>query len=448
METTDTQVLVLTPELAAEQKITALEPIKNALDRLSEIDSMVINGIEDKAGYKAVDAARKEFKDIAVMVEGKCKVEREDALKTQKMWVAIEKKLSAPFRNAETALKAKLDAIDTEKQRIADEKAKAEEIRLQGRVKLLIDNGCAFDGFNYSINELSISMPIIREMEDDKFGEFMDRVSGAHAYQLECEEAARLEARTIARKGKCVEAGLVLNEEQTAYIYRTLFFNVTEIETLADAEFNLQIEEYKAAIAAARQAEIDKLKKEQEQLEKDKEEIRNHRLQVRGELCMHAGLIYSQSTKSYDFENKYTSQHIDAAYLETVDSETFTAALESAKAAIITAKEKQAADDAKEAADKKAKEIQDKIDAGIKEAADKAEAARLKKIDDDAKELADCEKQAALAPDKEKLSIFAATIHNIVIPDCNTEEGKKIAEEVRGLLLKVETHIVNKVKAL
>lgn len=61
---------------------------------------MTIKGIEDKAGYKAADEARKICKNVRVLASKLCKEGREKAIKEQKDWISAEKSVTGQVSEA------------------------------------------------------------------------------------------------------------------------------------------------------------------------------------------------------------------------------------------------------------------------------------------------------------------------------------------------------------
>ena len=73
----------------AEQNVTAQVIAKLK----SDYSGLTINGIDDKEGFEAVEKGRKECKAIRILAEKICKSGREDAVRTQKEWIAKEKEV-------------------------------------------------------------------------------------------------------------------------------------------------------------------------------------------------------------------------------------------------------------------------------------------------------------------------------------------------------------------
>lgn len=122
---------VITTELA-KQNVTETVIAKLKKDFMS----LKINGIEDKEGYKKVKAARLQCRDVRVLAEKICKKGREDAVRTQKEWIAKEKEVVAQISEVESYLKKQEDTIDNE---IEAQKIRAERLlKLPGRKEQIV----------------------------------------------------------------------------------------------------------------------------------------------------------------------------------------------------------------------------------------------------------------------------------------------------------------------
>lgn len=89
---------------------------------------------------------------------------------------------------------------------------------------------------------------------------------------------------------------------------------------------------------------------------------------------------------------------------------------------------------------KKERDERARVEAELK-AKEEAEAQEKKRLADEAK-------KAARAPDKQKLEALAVRIGEITIPDMKTDEARKIASDVAGLLARVVVFINEKSKSL
>lgn len=88
-------------------------PTKAEITELAErYKALVINGVDDKQGYKIVDLARKNLKAKRVEITKAAKLFRDEAIKYQKEVIALERSLVAVIEPTEKELKRKQDEID------------------------------------------------------------------------------------------------------------------------------------------------------------------------------------------------------------------------------------------------------------------------------------------------------------------------------------------------
>lgn len=119
----------------AEQNVTAQVIAKLK----SDYSGLTINGIDDKEGFEAVEKGRKECKAIRILAEKICKSGREDAVRTQKEWIAKEKEVVGQIEEVELALKAESDRIKEEEKAILFKAA--QEAKLPMRKEKLLNIG-------------------------------------------------------------------------------------------------------------------------------------------------------------------------------------------------------------------------------------------------------------------------------------------------------------------
>lgn len=127
MEATQVEEISPIETALAKENITnqVIEKLKADYSRLK------INGIDDKAGFKAVEDARKHCKQLRVLAVNICKSGREDALKTQKDWIAKEKEIVAAIEITENYLSAQSEAIKEEEKRILFEAAQKAKLPIR-----------------------------------------------------------------------------------------------------------------------------------------------------------------------------------------------------------------------------------------------------------------------------------------------------------------------------
>ena len=127
MENTQLETISPIETALAKENITnqVIEKLK------ADYSGLKINGIDDKAGFKAVEDARKHCKQLRVLAVNICKSGREDALKTQKDWISKEKEIVAAIEVTENYLSAQSEAIKEEEKRILFEAAQKAKLPLR-----------------------------------------------------------------------------------------------------------------------------------------------------------------------------------------------------------------------------------------------------------------------------------------------------------------------------
>lgn len=238
---------------------------------------LTISGIEDKKGYKEADEARKVCKNLRVLASKICKDGREDAIKVQKAWIAKEKEVTGQISEVEEHLVDEMQRIDDEKERIRLETERKEQERIQGRVELLIEHGCVFDGINFSMGDISLSSSDIKGHSDDIFNECLAQIITKHA-ELQAEakriEDERIAAEAEAKRIQEEEAAKLKSEREELERLRAEQERVRLEQEAKEREIRLKQEEIERQEQEAKAARIreEQEKKRQEELQKARED--------------------------------------------------------------------------------------------------------------------------------------------------------------------------------
>ncbi len=203
---------------------------------------MTIQGIEDKAGYKAADEARKVCKNLRVLASKLCKDGREEAITIQKSWIAAEKTVTGQISEVEQHLETEIERIDSEKERLRIEAETKEKERINSRIKALADYGHVAD---YSH---------IAGANEDQFAAMLA-------------EAKQDYDKVLAEKAE--QERLRLAEEQRLIAERQELEKQRAEQERKEAEFKAEQEK----IAKAQQEREDALRAEQERMDKEKKEM-------------------------------------------------------------------------------------------------------------------------------------------------------------------------------
>lgn len=130
--------------------------VKELTDLAESYSKLEIKGVDDTAGYKAMDAARKKLKETRVRIEKDGKLLRADALEFQRRVIAKEKELIGLIEPIEIELSMKQKRINDEKEMIRRKKLMPE------RVARLLSIG------------VTISEETLLFMEDEKFAAYFN----------------------------------------------------------------------------------------------------------------------------------------------------------------------------------------------------------------------------------------------------------------------------------
>lgn len=238
---------------------------------VSRYEGLEIKGVDDKAGYVAVDAARKELKKVRVKITNTGKAMREEAVAFQKAVIAKEKELVALVEPTERALEAKQDAIDLEKEKLK-------------RVALLPERHSRFEAIGYEATDEELLL-----LDDTQFETLFNQKNAE--YLAEKERLIKLEQERIDAENR------KLQEQQEA----------VERERL----HQIQIEEAKkeAAKRATEEAER-KAREEAERIE------REAALKAKQEQEAQAKLEADKKYQNFLLKNGYTPETADDFYID------------------------------------------------------------------------------------------------------------------------------------
>lgn len=225
-----------------------------------------INGQDDREGYKSVVNARKECKAWRVAAKKICEEGRDEAVKTQKAWVAKEKEVTGKILEIETLLQKEEDAYEAEKERIKAEKKRVEDNRLTTRTVQLTGMGASLVDGLFVLGEVKYQVNDIREFDDEKY---TNEILPQYKNIFQAAEEARVKAENERR---VAEARLRLERE--------------EFEK-KQAEFELQQK---------------KIQEEQKRKEREEEEKRDAIMQQRYQKLQSIGLNYDFKYDAFVYE--------------------------------------------------------------------------------------------------------------------------------------------------
>lgn len=234
-----------------ENQIETISPIETALAKENVTNQVIaklkadysglkINGIDDKAGFKAVEDARKECKSIRVLATKICKKGREEAIQTQKDWITKEKEVVSSIEEIESELEKESDRIKEIERAILFEAAQKEKLPIRKEKLMTI-------GVEVEDEQL---LKIDDNQFNTLFNEFHEKMLAEKAEKL------RLEQEQIEAERK---EQLRIETERLAEIKRQ--------EDLKQAAENARIEAERKAKQAIELAEKAKQEAEQKAIE-------------------------------------------------------------------------------------------------------------------------------------------------------------------------------------
>lgn len=383
---------------------------------------LTVSSLDDKEGLKAVHDARMLVKGKRVEVEKVRKDLNADALSWQKAVNEEAKRITGLLEPIESHLEAQEDKIKKEKERIEKEKERQEQERINYRISGLISAGCVYDGISYSLGHLTIDPLQIKLMDDQPFKEFMSAI----LVQKEQEEAKKAE-----------EARIKQEEEAKLKAEREALELAKKEQQEREEKFKREQEEALKARAeheAQLQAEQERISNEASEIQKKKDNARIDDLAALG-------------LSDYDFKHQsFCLYDVNVAMIEikTFSNEEWATLL--AKITPVIALRKKDAEERVAEEQRKASEAA--AEKARIEAEEKIKRESEKKAAQEAAEKAESERQEALRPDKEKLQALADSITKISLPQVSGEGAQVIINDVRVMLSKMQTHILNKIKTL
>lgn len=137
--------------------------------KVAQYSLLVVTGVDDKAGRKAVSEARKDLKFIRTGVTGTGKDLRENFTKVTKAIIAREKELIAITQPEEDRLAQIEKDIAEEEEELERIRLHEEQERIISRTKELESYGATFNGVQYELGDNIITMSEVRLFTETEF---------------------------------------------------------------------------------------------------------------------------------------------------------------------------------------------------------------------------------------------------------------------------------------
>ena len=175
MKKNETKLEVL--ELEAEE-IPLEQKIENSLIKANVTNAVIkkleerysgmkLKSVDDKENYLQIKEAKKNVRAVGIIIEKTCKAGREDAIKTQKLWLAKEKELLGKIEKVQLPLELEIKKFDDEVARKENEEKERREKVFQERQAVLIKYGAQYNNGSFELNHISYEIENIKQADED-----------------------------------------------------------------------------------------------------------------------------------------------------------------------------------------------------------------------------------------------------------------------------------------
>jgi len=201
------EVTVVSLDSVIETKLVQNNVTEMVLSSLKEkYGGLKLKALDDKESYLELKAAAKDCAKVRTLAVKICKEGREEAVKTQKLWIAKEKEVVGKVAEVEDALDAEIDKYDKEVERLANEEKERQESAYINRQAQLTKMGATYVDGCFILGEASFEAVLIKESSQDVWEEAV-----IPKFQAEYE---KIESVRIAEEKKKQEAEAELKRQQ------------------------------------------------------------------------------------------------------------------------------------------------------------------------------------------------------------------------------------------
>lgn len=163
METQNVEVINISLERTIETKLVQNNVTKQVIAALKEkYGSLRLRAVDDKESYLEIKSAARDCAKIRTLTVKICKEGREEALKTQKLWIAKEKEVVGEIAQVEDALDAEVSKFDVEVERIAIEERNRQEEAYINRQAALTKMGATYVAGSFVLGSASFEANLIK----------------------------------------------------------------------------------------------------------------------------------------------------------------------------------------------------------------------------------------------------------------------------------------------
>jgi len=282
--TTEVQELSLVKVI--ESKLVQNNVTEAVISALKEkYGGMKLKALDDKESYLEIKAAARECAKVRTLAVKVCKEGREDAVKTQKEWIATEKRVVGEVAVVEDALDAEVAKFDNEVERLANEEKQRQETAYINRQAQLTKLGATYQEGSFVLGQASFEAALVKECSQDVWEEAVVPKFQAEYEKIEAVKFAAEQER-LAKEAEMKAEQEKLRAEQEAFRKQQEEFNRQQAEVARierekalalenemllaqrEADFKIMQERAEAAAEEKRLADIEfAVKKEKERQE-------------------------------------------------------------------------------------------------------------------------------------------------------------------------------------
>lgn len=360
-------------------QLEKMEITKQVLvDKKEDCLKLQLNG-QDKEAYTLIRETRLNMKATRVAIEKVCKKGREDATKTQKAWLAMEKDFVKIVSEGEDYLEKLEEEFEAEQERIKAEVKRKQEEAFILRQADLTKMGATYADGSFVLGDVSYEAVLIKESDDETW----ETMKAKFTEQYQKNEETRL-----AEEKKKQEAEAELNRQREE-----------------QEKKQRELEEREANIKKKEQEEFERQQFMEKQKIEESQKRQSERNSSRINQLQSLGMYFK-----FD-DNAYSAYDVFAATLEiiTFTDEEWSALIEKITPVIAQRK--------KEAEDKRLADIEEQKRIAAEEATkkEKERAAEEKKQEEAKKKLEEEKKvkEMEMADDKTKWNNWLDAVKNI-----------------------------------
>lgn len=292
-------------EMPEVEKLAPITKVESQIARMQkEYLGLTIDGVDDKAGFTKVVAARKDVKAVRVQVEKERKILVDDAVKWQQQVNRVANGIKEKLVSIEEPLQKLEDGYLAEKERIKQEAERQRKEKIQNRVQVIMSvPGVTFNGITFSLNKFRIDQSEIETMADSDFQSEVESLEAE--YQIILEEKRELE-RAAKEEADRLEAQRKEQEAAAAELKRLQDELEAEKRRIAAEQA-----EKEAELKRQQEAAEAELKRQRDELEaKEREQKRQEELEAARKEAAEKARIESELKAKQDAEAKAEAERV------------------------------------------------------------------------------------------------------------------------------------------